>query len=355
MKEFTKYLVMVCLLWMCAGCCIHQWPEEEDQGITEETRTVRLRLVYAPDFYVWEHSYDPLLGTIKESNPDAAIYPDYPGTTSRYSNIREEGLVEVHLSVMTDTRGQSRSVGDYTFIKKIDGSYDTDIDVELPADGAYRIVAWSHLLRDQSAPAYYDASDFNRVRIIDDNYEGSTDYRDGFRGTVAVDTYAESAERLDVEMRRPMAKFELVTTDLSEFLERETVRRNLPWRANSSEYTVVISFPMYFPNSYSALDDRLEGSAGGYSFRTKMTVTGDSDASLGFEYVMINNTANAGVQMRVDIYDPKGTHVAGSSTLTVPLKRDVHTLLRGAFLSNEGEGGIGLDPSFDGDHNVMWW
>ena len=83
-----------------------------------------------------------------------------------------------------------------------------------------------------------------------------------------------------------------------------------------------------------------------------MTVTGQSEASLGFEYVMLNDNKDAAVQTRVDVYDLDGNQVAGSSTLTIPMRRDHHTLLRGAFLSMDGGGGVGIDPGFNGDHNV---
>ena len=151
-----------------------------------------------------------------------------------------------------------------------------------------------------------------------------------------------------------MGKFELVTTDLSEFLDRETEVRQLSRRASVEDYRVIIAFPMYYPNSYSARDDRLENATTGVSFETVMTVTGESEASLGFEYVLLNDIADGGVQARVDVYRLDGTHVAGSAMLTIPMRRDHHTLLRGAFLGTEGSGGVGIDPGFNGDHNVTW-
>ena len=120
------------------------------------------------------------------------------------------------------------------------------------------------------------------------------------------------------------------------------------------DYRVVISFPGYYPSSYSAMDDYLENSSSGVAFATQMTVTGVGMASLGFDYVMLNNILSGGVQARVDVYRLDGTRVAGSKTIDIPMRRDYHTLLRGAFLSMEGSGGVGIDPGFNGDHNITW-
>ena len=63
---------------------------------------------------------------------------------------------------------------------------------------------------------------------------------------------------------------------------------------------------------------------------------------------------DGGVDVSVDVYRFDGVRVAGSSPFTVPMRRDYHTVLRGAFLSMEGRGGVGIDPGFNGDHNITW-
>lgn len=362
---------------MC-GCAVHQWPEQKEEPLPptpdDDKTEIALRLEYEPDLYLWEHKYDPVLGSVEETYPDSDIYPDYPGASLRYANVSAEGYVEVCVRAFP-TAGASRSVAEHTFVMPADGvSYDTEFRMELPDVGAYDIVVWSHLLHEENGARYYDPSDFNRVSIISDNYSGNTDLRDGFRGRISVEAVKDEAEGdgdaggedgvgatkaakpvHTVLMRRPMGKFELVTTDLSEFLDRETVRRSLPTRARAEDYRVVISFPYYYPSSYSAMEDRLENSSAGVSFETRMTVTGVSEASLGFEYVMLNDTSESGVQTQVNVYDLDGNRVAGSAMFTVPMRRDNHTLLRGAFLSLEGNGGVGIDPGFNGDHNLPLW
>ena len=355
----TPFMLIAALISCCLlldSCDVHQFPEPKDEGpapeVPVETVMVPLNLVYTPDFYVWEHSYDPILGKIEEANPELEIFPGLPGVSSKYDNTLKKGIMDVHVKAYLASN-RNKIVKEQSFSFDLTGnSYATSLQIELPKDTEYKLGIWSHLRESLESNPFYDPSDFNRVSIIGNNYQGNTDYRDGFKGEISLETFSEKHQALEVIMTRPMGKFEFVTIDLSEFLDRETSRRSLQTRATADEYNVVISFPYYMPSSYSLLDDRLEFSASGVGFVTKMTVTGDSDASLGFEYVMLNNGDDGGVQARVDIYDPVNTHVAGSATLTIPMKRDHHTVLRGAFLSQEGEGGVGIDPDFDGDFNV---
>ena len=362
MRHILLHVASLLLVAMAlAGCDVHQWPELHPDNPDIPTPpqpdgpkvVIPIRLEYEPDFYLWEHRYDPVLGKVEEVNPSLDIFPDYPGTSSRYANIVPAGLVQVHVKAFLASNS-SRCVAEQSFVTEINGTYDTDFELELQGYGIYDIVVWSHLLEHSEALPFYDPASFSRVHIISENYNGNTDYRDGYRGKIRVDAAAAAEEQNVVRMKRPMGKFELITTDLSEFLDRETETRKLSTRARPEDYRVVISFPMYSPSSYSAMDDRLENASTGVAFETQMTVTGISEASLGFEYVMLNNILDGAVQTQVNVYRLDGTHVAGSSMFTIPMRRDHHTLLRGAFLSTEGSGGVGIDPGFNGDHNITW-
>lgn len=359
MKRFFLLIVPLLLgVSSLVGCDVHQWPVphgDEPEPPTPDLPkvTIPLRLIYETDFYLWEHLYDPLQGRVEETNPSLDIFPDYPGTSSQYANVAPAGLVQVFVKAYP-VSNPSQCVVDQSFTYNIHGTYDTDLQLEIPAYDTYDIVVWSHLLTDAKASPFYDPTSFSQVHIIADNYRGNTDYRDGFRGKLRINAAAETNNQHVVQMKRPMGKFELVTIDLSEFLDRETKTRKLTTRASVEDYRVVISFPMYYPSSYSALDDRLENASTGVAFATTMTVTGESEASLGFEYVLLNDISDSGVQTRVDVYRLDGTRVAGSATFTIPMRRNHHTLLRGAFLSMEGNGGVGIDPGFNGDHNVTW-
>lgn len=352
MRRFFLYIASTLLcLFAAVSCNVHQWPEQTVEPELPKI-TVPLKLEYDTDFYLWEHNYDPLLGVVEAANPSANVFPGHPGASAKYDGIVPSGLIQVNVMIFTST-GSPRCIAQKSLLQEVNASYDTSFDLELPDEGIYDVVVWSQLLKDSEMPSFYNSTNFNYISLILANYEGCTSYRDGFRGAIRVDASAEISESYVVRMKRPMGKFELVTTDLSEFLEHETRTRGLTRAAKAEDYRVIISFPWYYPNAYSALEDRaVDVIAGTMSFGTTMTVTGLSEASMGFDYVVINNSADAGVQVRIDVYRLDGVCVAGSDIITIPLQRDYHTLLRGAFLSLEGSGGVGIDPGFNGDHNV---
>lgn len=352
LKAFTA----VSLSMILTSCDVHQFPEKVKEE-EKEIILVPLQIVFdSPDFYLWEHVYDPMNGSIREQYPDLEIFPGYPGVSQKYDNTLTSGVIDVTIKAYLASN-TSVLMAEDTFTYDLHGDpYDRKLDMALPVDTEYELAVWTHFREHAQGFPFYDTSDFNKVQLIGDNYKGNTDYRDGYSGILYIDTYrdenSDGEKTYTVTLTRPMGKFEFLTIDLSEFLDRETSRRNIPTRARAEDYVVVVSFPYYFPSSYSVIDDRLENSLAGVSFSTRMTVTGESEASLGFEYVMINDITDGGVQAKVDIYDPSMVHVAGSTTLTIPVRRDHHTLLRGAFLSEDNEGGIGIDPDFEGDFNI---
>ena len=341
----------VAAVMLSGGCRVHQWPEPKP--VPEAT--VKICLRYETDFYVWEHIYDPKGEAPEQMYPDSGVDADHPGTSYRYDNEQSSGVMRICLRLYEAGKG-AEGMKEYIIDRDAAEGYDCEVELS-PGGGNYEVAVWSQLLEYADDAPFYDAADFRSIYIVNDNYRGSTDYRDAFSGRSAFslpDKPAEGAEYVcEVEMRRPMGKFEFVTTDLSEFLDRETERRALSTRASVDDYRVVIAYPYYYPNGYNMeADDIASGS--GYRFDTVMTVTGVSEASMGFDYVFIKNIRDGAVQAQVSVWDMEGTCVANSRVIMVPIRRDWHTVLRGAFLSMDADGGVGVDPDYDGDHNVTY-
>jgi len=74
---------------------------------------------------------------------------------------------------------------------------------------------------------------------------------------------------------------------------------------------------------------------------------------MGFDYVVINDDPDAKVTVKVGLFDNEGNQLAMSESFNIPLQRSVNTLVRGKFLVVDADGGISIDPSFDGDHNIV--
>lgn len=349
--SFTARFLM-CLLFMAnmQSCCIHLWPDPPEP----ENPTLVLHLRFNPDMYVWEHLYDADTEKLTELHPEMTAHPGHPGTSDQYDNSRPTGYIRHIVRIYPE--GDPVNYIDEVEVNNFTGSsYDCDILLDLPL-GRYDIVVWSDLRENSFDSHFHNAGNFLSINLV--NHQGNNDYRDAFRGRCSIVVNAEEIQEATVDMWRPIAKYEFVATDLADFIDRETTRTKSS-RANIDEYTVTFIYPHYMPSSFSAIDDRLVDSTTGVSFSCNMKQIADDEVSLGFDYVMINSTAEKGssaaqnVTVQVQVSDAMGEVVARSTPISVPLRRDDHTVIRSKFLSEKAEGGVAIDPDYDGDHNIF--
>lgn len=367
MKNLYNWFIAGLLIVFVVSCDVHQFPEQyiepeqpdkpDDPVVPDDPNLyvdIDIELIYETGIYLWEHYYDPKIAMVVEQYPDANVDGKHPATTQFIEGRLDYG--KKHTVVQFYQKGNTSNVlKSFDFVSTLEAEnlYDEKFGIRM-MPGDYDVVVWTDFMEADDTPSYYDASDFNSIKIDYDNYAANTDHRDSFRGRkLSVNVSDIYQNHVVVELARPMAKYEFVTTDLSEFLDKETERRNLSTRASMDDYDVKIFYSTYHPSAYSAVDDILRDSSTGVSFETEVTITGESEASLGFDYVFINDVKDAAVQATIVVYDKSGEIAAQSVQITVPLRRDHHTLLRGAFLTMNGSGGVGIDPGYNGDHNVI--
>ena len=78
----------------------------------------------------------------------------------------------------------------------------------------------------------------------------------------------------------------------------------------------------------------------------------DHNARLGFDYVFVNGKESS-VMVAVGLFDENGTKLSMSSQIEVPIKRSMLTTVKGSFLMQNANGGVVIDPSFDGEYNIV--
>lgn len=162
-------------------------------------------------------------------------------------------------------------------------------------------------------------------------------------------------------MERPLAKYEFVSNDLQEFIEMQAqlaaAKNNSGSLSQSAEvdlsdFKVVFSYFGYMPDTYSMFTDKPVDSATGVTFESRIIQTGDNEASLGFDYIFVNGQQTA-TTVQIAIYDSEGNQLSLTDPVEVPLARSCHSIMHGQFLLSNASGGIGIDPGFDGDHNIV--
>lgn len=254
-----------------------------------------------------------------------------------------------------DTQGEFRSEPDtlITAVRAGNEELNTIIPMEL-VPGNYRFIVWSdYVERGETADRLYDTANFQSILISggEESYHGCDDSRDAFRGTVqatVADPYTSSYEPehlnvAEIEMKRPLAKFSFIATDLREFIEEygapESVR-------------VVMRYDYFMPCSYNLLSMMPSDSWWGVAFDGKITRLSDDEAEIGFDYVFVGEEETS-VQASVAIYrKDDGALLSNSMLIDVPLLRSKLTEVRGRFLTQPPTGGIVVDPGFNGDFDI---
>lgn len=342
-----QYYLMLCLL-LLEACDVHEWPE-----LPERVPFI-LKLSYEKEMTVWEHLHDGK-NTIEQ------------GLGETYDNGRENGKIRYIVRaypVLEKQRTARDYVREFVFTKDISEGYDHEMTLDL-APGDYSIMVWSDLMESDAGNPYHNTDDFAEITLQGD-HEANNDYRDAFRGTGSISLASNVTEQvsgtLEIAMQRPLAKFEVITNDLVEFIEKKTlgmaagndgVKSVSEVRARIENYRVVFYYVGFMPDTYSIFTDKPVDSATGVTFQSALRQMDDAQATLDFDYVFVNGKESA-VTVRIGIYDDKDTLLSLTEPIEIPLRRNHHTVLRGKFLMSEASGGVTINPDFDGDHNLIF-
>lgn len=334
----------VCLLCAAVSCCrVYEWPATVIGGECRQ----EVVLTFDTGLPKWEHSINR-----SESEPAVSSWTMLTRGTMRHT---------VRICPVVDGKLDSESAETLRFTEDLSNcaSYDSSFTLQL-APGDYRILVWSDFYESETSGPLYEVGDISRITLSEGPHVANSDYFDAFRGWTDIHVEETSGEPLPavyVTMARPLAKFELVADDVAEFVKLESARiAELRGRAaggfSLDNYTVVITYVGYMPNTYNLLTDRPVDSATGVSFTSSLREIEGGEVSLGFDYVFVKDDTYQSVTVQMAIYDDTdGSRITQTGNLRIPLQRSIHTIVRGSFLLMNSSGGIGIDSDFDGEHN----
>lgn len=344
MKRLSLIFTLLAALSLLTGCDVHEFPELPEQP---GKVALHLKLHYETDMPQWEYP-------ITEAR-----------TVIQSKSVQTSGEMRYIIRLYPLTKSSSlEALQEFIFTRDITDGYDAEFTLDVPA-GDYTIMVWSDLTENTGDNyRFYNAGDFSHIVL--QNNEGNNDYRDAFRSTheltLSTDLMGNAHETVEIDMVRPLAKFEFVATDVEAFIDNEvkaalsrgeSISEDAPSRGiNIEDYKVVFHYVGFMPNTFNMFTDKPSDSVTGVSFPGRILRLDDSEASLGFDYVFVNGVESA-VSVQVGIYDNNGNLLSMTNPITVPLRRSKHTLLKGSFMMQDASGGVSIDPSYDGDHNII--
>ena len=348
-RVYVSVWCFIASILLFTSCDVHEWPEEVP--LTKEYFTVYLD--FDTDMAEQDYFYDARSAELLADYEMRYTIKAFPYETPR--NV-------------DGTRSISRAaMWEHVFTREVAlNDYDAEIDLKIPK-GEYTLMVWADFVQKGSVAHYfYNPDNFSEI-ILHGDHKANTDLRDAFRGSKAVEVFEvkpnQDAVDIIIPMERPLAKFTVVTTDLKEFFEREedAARKRAAARGeiydesrgiNLGDYNVVFYYSGFMPSAYSMFTDKPIDSKTGVTFYSKLEQINEEEARMGFDFVMVNGT-DASVMVTLGLLDSEGNPVSTSDEINVPLNRSVNTIVRGKFLIQEAGGGIGINPGFEGDHNIL--
>ena len=232
----------------------------------------------------------------------------------------------------------------------------------------YHVVAWMDYVDNGStADKYYNVNSLSSISVPEaGNYIGDEDHKDTYIAQQEIDlkNYRDRwNETVDatVTLQRPMAKIEFITTDIDKFLDKLAARRTkagsiaenlLTRKPDLSTIRVQVEYAGYFPSGFNAYTNKPNDARTGMSFGCSMQPLSDKEAHLAGDYIFVNGSESA-VTVNLTLRDGEGNLLNRIEGINVPIVRGKLTVIRDEFLTRSYAPGIGIDPGFDGEINVV--
>lgn len=342
-QKYTIGFIALVLTIALAGC-VHDYPgmtEEGEEGVdptlVEVNTEVTLDLELVPLEIITQESARS--GTNKARNI----------TTKADDGYRRRFIIEAWREGKPTTRQVT-----VMETAEEDGDAKISLPIHLKLHALeYTLAVWTDYVKAGTTDdLYYDTDNLQQVACTDP-YTGSTPYRDCLYGTAALDLRQYRNEwnarvQVSVDMVRPLAKYELIATDVKDFL-----RKTKKQRADDETFTITFSYGFYLPTVFNVLAGKPADSRTGITYTTPLTVPADGqeECAIGTDFVFVNGTESF-VSLSMEIRDSGGNVISRTTGLKVPYRRGHLTTVRARFLTNEMQGGVDIDDDFDGNIDV---
>lgn len=370
--------LVACALLCITSCAVHEWPEPSPADV-----------IVNLDFDTQLPQYKVLNEEGTRASHDGRDY-DIRYTIAAYRLLQDGSYAEEPFLLKVFSKDE---------IDELNATFRFSID-----EGSYRFYVWTDfVLAGTQIDYFYNTTNFRRISL-QGTHEGNNDFRDAFSGSADLKVIRrgsrETPSTVTVQMRRPLAKFEFITTDLQEFItktieamirkeEAEAAAKAGETKSEGGDnpeditptesdtktdgdtkadgdtktgdtktpvvdlekYTVVFFYSGYMPNAYNMMEGKPCDSATGVKFSSALSAIDNHDARLGFDYVFVNGEESS-VMVTVALYDEEGTQLSISRQIEVPIKRSMLTTVRGSFLMQNTGGGVAIDPGFEDEFNI---
>ena len=119
-----------------------------------------------------------------------------------------------------------------------------------------------------------------------------------------------------------------------------------------TKFTARVSYGGYLAVGYNCYDQVRKHSLNYmYYTRTLGTKFDGTELTIGFDYIFTSPDETLDVPVEIEILNENNESVSRSA-VTLPIGRNMNTVVRGRFLTSTADGGLNIDPGFDGDITI---
>ena len=336
MKYIYSILLIVSTFLAVNSCYVHQFPKDGTPA------QVDIQLYYDTDL--------PPFLTL-----------DVDSMCTKSSSERDlRYILRFHRRLSDGTYARDAEYS-YTFTKDDVTDLNHNVTMFVP-EGDYRLLVWSDYVNQGSEEyLYYNTDNFTDIIMQTDPYTGNEDSKDAFTGSIDIQVvrYGSQEEPVKavVNMRRPLAKFVFITTDLDDFITKmielgQTDGNPMDQNIDIEAYDVIFFYKSFVPTEFNMFTDKPIDAKTGLRFHSKLERISDTEAEMGFDYILVNGTESS-IIVAVGLFDKDGNQLSMTTDIEVPIVRSKLTTVRGSFLMQEAGGGVYVDSSYDGDINII--
>lgn len=217
----------------------------------------------------------------------------------------------------------------------------------------YKLLVWSDYVKTETIETnlYYDPSSLTPV-MPQGNYVGNNERKDCFRGRADLDLreyrdeWAASVS-LDVELARPVGRYEIITTDLGAFRQRLA-----DGQISGSEFSVRVRYADYRATGYNVLQDVPKNFLSYLFYKTTLkTENWNADQAsmrLGFDYCFVDaGEAGSKIPLEIEVLNENNQQVS-RTVLSLPVVQGYNTVVSGRFMTGTDDGSVSVDTAYDG-------
>ena len=323
--RYIWVFVTVACAWCVCSCDVHEFPYPVDK---EMTFTLNLDYNTEMPFHKLVEYYET------KSNGNASDF--YVRYIVDATPVSTEGEYKRFVFTNND-------------INNLNNSLELDI-----VQGEYRFAVWTDFIPyGTDDDHFYNTERFEDICINGDEHIGSNDFKDAFNGSCVSEVSKENYQAT-VCMKRPLAKFNFISSDVNEFISKVASLRETKGDADLidiDEFTIVFAYQGFVPSSFNMHTNKPADSRTNVMFRSKINLLNSTEAELGFDYVFVHEHESF-INVAIGVYDKDGKLISQFKPVEVPLMRSKLTTVKANFLTSNAGSGVAILPDFDGEYNV---